>query len=793
LSGVHVLDLSDGVAGSYCAKLLHGAGAQVTKVEPPGGHPLRRWSTSGSVGSDGDADGVLFRHLAGGQRSVVVDLDSDAGRERILHLVASADVLVESYRTGMLADLGLGPQRLWEANRGLTVVSITPFGQAGPRCGDTRSEFLLQAAVGALDVHGEGVAPLAVGGRLGEWAAGAYAATGALAARARTHRTGHGERVDVSTFECLAVTFLSYPTLFASFPGGSRTASFLMVPGIEACKDGYVGLATITVQQWHDVLAMIERTDLVATRPEWNDQKVRQRELATVRAEIGPWFLGRTQAEILERAAAFRVPAAPVSSGASVSSLPQVVARRLFRPNPRGEFPDPRPPFRSNRTKPQPPEAAPSLGAHDRTPIAGTLTSRPAQRPKTDAVELPLEGVRILDLTAFWAGPFGTQYLATLGADVIKIESVQRPDPMRFSVSVPPTTEQWYEQGSLFNAINLNKRGVTLDLSRTEGRDLFLRLAAIADVVVENFTPRVMENFGLTYETLREVRRDIVMLRMPGWGLEGPWRDRPAFASTMEQASGIAWTTGRSDGPPELPGLCDPLTGVHAAFAVLAALEERRRTGEGQQVELAMLDLAVNVSVEQTLEHAAYGYRMERQGNRGSAAAPQGVYSTVDHAWLALAVGTDDQWQALCQILGIAELADDVSLARAPGRHAAHDRIDSAVARWSAGQTLAEALGELRRAGVPAEAVASAYEIDQEPQMISRGFWEEVSHPVVGTYRYPGWPMRLSGGPDRWYRRPAPLLGQHNQEVLRGLLGLTDHELASLRSKAIIGDRLAPR
>ena len=188
--------------------------------------------------------------------------------------------------------------------------------------------------------------------------------------------------MDVSTFECLAVTFLSYPTLFASFPGGSRTASFLMVPGIEACKDGYVGLATITVQQWHDVLAMIERTDLVATRPEWNDQKVRQRELATVRAEIGPWFLGRTQAEILERAAAFRVPAAPVSSGASVSSLPQVVARRLFRPNPRGEFPDPRPPFRSNRTKPQPPEAAPSLGAHDRTPIAGTLTSRPAQRPE---------------------------------------------------------------------------------------------------------------------------------------------------------------------------------------------------------------------------------------------------------------------------------------------------------------------------------------------------------------------------------------------------------------------------
>jgi crotonobetainyl-CoA:carnitine CoA-transferase CaiB-like acyl-CoA transferase len=566
-----------------------------------------------------------------------------------------------------------------------------------------------------------------------------------------------------------------------------------MVPGIEACNDGYVGLATITVQQWHDVLAMIERTDLIETRPEWNDQKVRQRQLAKVKAEIGPWFLGRTQAEILDLAAAFRVPAAPVSSGAFVTSLPQVVARQVFRPNPRGGFPDPRPPFRTNRTTPQPAEAAPRLGAHDQAPIIGTLSSQPRQLPKTDAIELPLEGVRILDLTAFWAGPFGTQYLATLGADVIKIESVQRPDPMRFSVTVPPTTEQWYEQGSLFNAINLNKRGVTIDLSRAEGRHLLLRLAATADVVVENFTPRVMENFGLTYETLREVREDVIMLRMPGWGLEGPWRDRPAFASTMEQASGIAWTTGRPDGPPELPGLCDPLTGVHAAFVVLAALEERRRTGEGQQIELAMLDLAVNVSVEQTLEHAAYGHLMERQVNRGPAAAPQGVYPTFDHAWLALAVGSDDEWQALCRILGKADLADDVSLAGAAGRHAGHDRIDEVVASWSAVRTLAEALSELRRAGVPAEAVASGYEIDQEPQMISRGFWEEVCHPVVGTYRYPGWPMRLSGGPDRWYRRPAPLLGQHNEEVLQGLLGLTRDELASLRERAIIGDRLVQR
>ncbi len=794
LTGVRVLDLSDGIAGSYCTKLLAGVGAQVTKVEPPGGHPLRRWSASGSVGVDGDPDGVLFRHLAGGQRSAVIDLERDDGRGRLVDLATSVDILVESFPAGRLADLGMVPKRLWDANRELTVVSITPFGQEGPRSGDPRSEFLLQAAMGALDVHGEGVAPLAVGGRLGEWATGTYAAAGALAARARTHRTGQGEWVDVSTLECLAVTLLSYPTLYARFPGGSRTASFLMVPGIEACKDGYVGLATITVQQWHDVLAMIERPDLIAARPEWNDQKVRQRELATVKAEIGPWFLGHTQAEILELAAAFRVPAAPISSGASVTDLPHVVARDLFRPNPRGQFPDPRPPFRSNRTTPQPAEPAPGLGAHNKAPFpVGRRKQQPQPTPRNEEGGLPLEGVRVLDLTAFWAGPFGTQYLATLGADVIKIESVQRPDPMRFSVTVPATSEQWYEQGSLFNAINLNKRGITLDLSRSEGRELFLRLVATADVAVENFTPRVMENFGLTYEVLQRVRSDIIMVRMPGWGLEGPWRDRPAFASTMEQASGIAWMTGRPDGPPELPGICDPLTGVHAAFAVLAALEQRRRTGEGQQVELAMLDLAVNVAVEQVLEHAAYGHVVERRGNQGPAAAPQGVYPTVDHAWLALAVGTDEEWQALCRVLGNPALADDVRLRRASRRRSDHDRIDRELTSWSAAKTLDDALSELQHAGVPSEAVASAYEIDQEPQMSSRGFWEDVCHPVAGTYRYPGWPMRLSGGPHKWYRRPAPLLGQHNEEVLRGLLGLTDGELFSLRDKAVVGDRLLQR
>jgi crotonobetainyl-CoA:carnitine CoA-transferase CaiB-like acyl-CoA transferase len=560
-----------------------------------------------------------------------------------------------------------------------------------------------------------------------------------------------------------------------------------MVPGIERCKDGFVGLATITVQQWHDVLAMMARSDLVE-RSEWNDQRTRQRHRAEVCAEMNPWLMEHTVEEILELAAAFRVPAAPIGNGANVTRLPHLVRRHLFQPNPRGGFPDPRPPFRTTRTSPQATRASPGLGEHNNAGFDATAVTPRGRDSRRGGDGSTLEGVRVVDLTSFWAGPFATQYLATLGADVIKVESAQRPDPMRFNVSVPMTTDQWYERGSLFLSVNLNKRGVTLDLTQSRGRELLLDLVATADVVIENFTPRVMEQFGLTYDTLRSVRPDLVYLRMPGWGLEGPWRDRPAFASTMEQTSGMAWITGWRDGPPMLAGICDALAGVHGAFAVLAALDQRRRTGEGQQIELAMLDMSVNIAVEQVLEYVAYGHLMEREGNRGPTAAPQGVYPCAQpDSWLALAVETPGEWRALCRAMANPQLEADERLASLGGRRAAHDRIDREITSWSENRTLDDALAALRAAGVPAEPVASPCDIDHEEQMLARGFWEEIDHPVVGRQRYPGWPMRMSGVQGRWHRSAAPLLGQHTEEVLREVLGVSDAQLEDLRTTNVIG------
>jgi crotonobetainyl-CoA:carnitine CoA-transferase CaiB-like acyl-CoA transferase len=371
----------------------------------------------------------------------------------------------------------------------------------------------------------------------------------------------------------------------------------------------------------------------------------------------------------------------------------------------------------------------------------------------------------------------------------VKVESTQRPDPMRYSVRVDPSVDQWYEQGAIFQSANLNKRSVTLDLSEARGRDLALRLAARSDVVVENFTPRVMEHFDLSYDDLRAVNPRIIMVRMPGFGLEGPWRERPGFAATMEQVSGLAWITGYTDGLPSIPGICDPLAGMHAAFAVLTALEHRARTGEGQLIELAMIDLAANLVVEQVLEHSVYGSLMDRQGNHQPGSGHQGVYACLEpDQWVALRVASDEAWRGLRGACGSPVWSLDARLDTAAGRSECADLLDAELASWVAGLSQKEALSRLRAAGVDAEGVVHAYDVDLDDQMNARGYWEEVTHPIVGPKRFPAWPMRFASRTSPWFRRPAPLLGQHNSEVL-GNLGLTEVEVAVLAAEGIIGTR----
>jgi len=314
--------------------------------------------------------------------------------------------------------------------------------------------------------------------------------------------------------------------------------------------------------------------------------------------------------------------------------------------------------------------------------------------------------------------------------------------------------------------------------------------------VAENASPRVLDNFDLTYERLRRRNPRLVLLRMPAWGLDGPWRERPGFAGNVEQASGIAWLTGYADAP-IVAQACDPIAGMHAAFALLLALEVRRRTGAGQMVEVPLVEPALNVAAGQVVEWSAYGALLVRDENRSPFASPQGLYrcrpsrDSRDPAWLALAVTDDAQWQALCRALGDPTWRRDPALDEAPGRRAAHDAIDAALGLWCAARYALDAEQALVAAGVPAAAGMNAHFLLDNVQLAHRGFFEVLPHPVTGPTPYPGLPMRFSNLGVGLHRSPPPTLGQHNDEVLGGELGVSREELARLREAQVIGERPA--
>lgn len=773
---LRVLDLSSNIAGPYCTKLLADAGADVVKVEGPAGDPLRRWSATGA--DLGGEDGALFRYLNTSKRSVLGALGDGA----VDDLVDQADVLVED-----LGPDGLDVAGLQAAHPSLVVVSISPFGATGPWADRPATEFTLQAWCGSTGSRGTpDRPPIAAGGRIGEWMAGAYAAVGAVAAWRGARRTGRGEHVDVSMFECMTVTMNTFASVFSSFLGVDPPPAptpTIELPSIEPTADGYVGFCAIARQQFQDFLVLIDKPELLADDA-LASVNVRVKRMDEFLGWVRAWTRTRTTDEIIDVASAMRIPVAPVLDGRTVVDHGQFVARGSFVQGPHG-FTQPRIPYRIGDVAPRPFAPAPTLGQDTGTvdwpatapstdPEAATTgtTATPAPAEATEAA-LPLAGVRIVDFTAFWAGPAATQVLGALGADVVKVESIQRPDGMRFTSVKPPKVDQWWEWGPVFHGANANKRSVTLDLNRPEGHDLVLRLIAGADAVVENFSPRVMENFGLGWETIHAAAPRTVMMRMPAFGLDGPWRDRTGFAQTMEQLTGMAAVTGYPDGPPVLPrGAVDPLAGMHAVVALLAALDARDRSGQGMLVESTLAEAALNIAAEPVVEQSAYGRLLTRQGNASPVADPQGVFACRDDQWLAVSAVTDEHRAALESLLGTA--ADEAALTAWCG----HRQVDDAAA-------------ELLALGVPSAVVVHPAAIDRNPQHTARGFFEPVDHPVTGHHRLPSLPFRFAGHVPSWLRTPPPTLGQHNDEVLRELLGLTDDDLAALRDAAVIGERPA--
>jgi len=770
LGHLRVVEVSSGIAASYCGRALADAGAQVTLIEPPDGHALRRWSSV-----VGGRPGLLFDFLVQGKRCIRQADPWDSPE------LAEADIVIEDATAATAAGTESGA-----AQRGQVVVSISPFGRNGPWRERPASEFTIQALCGSTGRRGfPGREPVYAGGELGEWAAGSYAAAAAVCfAQVQSPSGGRATRrpgvhVDVSVLEASSLVLQAYWSVDLQLRGSlPRTLRAPMIPSIEPSADGFVGFSTITAEQFQGFLCMVERPDLaddVSLLLPLNREQRRDELLAA----IHQWTTQHTTAEIVELATALRIPVAPIGNGANLPTNDQFAQRGVYSPGPLGTT-QPRIPYQITPYEEEEELSPPK--------IAAAHPGRALAEPR-----LPLEGLKVADFTAFWAGPSATHLLASLGAEVIKIESIQRPDGMRFT-SAKPDDERFYEWGTVFHAINTNKRSVTLDLTEPEGVEIAGQLIAWADVVIENFSARVMEAFGLGPEEIRRRNPRAVLVRMPAFGLSGPWRNRTGFAMTVEQASGMAWRTGYEGGPPmDVGGICDPLGGMHAVIAALAALAERERSGRGALVEVPLVEVALVMTAEEVLAYSEDGTLITRTGNHGPGAAPQGCYPCRDDEWLAVSVLNDQQWAALRAVLGSPPWAQDPALDHAPGRHDHRDALDRRLGAWCEAQD-ANALEELlSAAGVPAARVVRPSDILTNPQLRQRGFFERLTHEVVGSFDVPSLPFRAGAAPHGWHATPAPTLGQHNAEVLGTMLGISEADQQKLRDKGIIGQRLARR
>jgi crotonobetainyl-CoA:carnitine CoA-transferase CaiB-like acyl-CoA transferase len=782
LRDLRVIDLSTGIAGGYATKLLCDAGADVMKVEPPGGDPLRRFTASGRP-LEG-RDGPLFQFLAAGKRSAV----GVPGDAHVEELVADAHLVVESFETDVFE-----AARHVEQRSGLVVLSITPFGRTGPYAGRPATEFTVQAECGSIATRGlVSQPPIMAGGRTTEWVGGTFAAVAALAAVQRARAHGLGEHIDFSLLEVMNIAGTMYTDLLNSLLGRPNVegtpARSVELPSIEPTLDGWVGFNTNSRQQYRDFLLLIERPDLLADE-ELAKITGRWARMDEWNAAVRTFTTQHTTAEIVERAALLRIPVAPVNDGRSVKEHEQFVARGVWQKNPSGGFAQPRPPYRIDDQDPPMPRPTPRLGEH--TAKIEPPAARPIGRPARAGDRLPLEGIRVLDATAWWAGPTATGVLAALGADVIHLEAIQRPDGMRMAGgSFIGHLPSWWEYSHIFLAANTNKRGLTLNLADARGLALAKRLIATCDVFVENFSPRVIEQFGLDWESVHALSPKTILVRMPAFGLSGPWRDHVGFAQTMEQITGLAWLTGHPHDQPRIQrGPCDPLAGTHAAFATLVALAERERTGTGHLVECAMVEGALNAAAEQIVEHGAHDLVLQREGNRAPHAAPQNLYACRGREqWLALSVESDAQWQALVGVLDRPAWALASGLAHHAGRRAQHDLLDAELARWAADRDLDGTVAALCAAGVPAAPVVDPRTTYRHPQLAARGFYEVITHPIVGTHPVCAPPFRFASVA-RWLRSPAPSLGEHNREILGGLLGVADAEIDALAAAGVIGTR----
>ena len=806
LAGIRVVDIAGTVASGYCGKLFADHGAEVINLEPAAGFATRQLPPFVDAAASRSA---LHEYLSTGKHSVVPAPDHD---DLAARLCAGATVVLDGGGAELAsASLASIPVRS----------SLSWFGSSGPYAGFAGSDGLCFALSGLVKGMGsiEGP-PLMPTGYQAQILGGLAAYIGTLANVIGRERAPARPPVQLETsiFEA-AICFTEVAAVGYHNTGwaGRRMGINRFPPtyplGIFACRDGWLGVTALTPQQWQGFCRLLD-LDAFAAEPRYYSTAERLADSALLEPLIMARLRERSARETLLEGQRIGVPLALVPTMAELLEVDHLQIRGAFAPLTFADQPPyqvPVTPFRLRATPPRQGGVVSALGADTArvvTPLpvellpVEPLTGEPLpgeprrQRPTapgaagaSDAPDPgPLVGIRVIDLSMGWAGPLAARHLADLGADIIKVESCERFDWWRSWEATPEwIASDGAEKSVSFNTMNRGKRAITLDFEDPDGRALLLQLVAGAHAVVENFSAGVLPKFGLDYAALKAVNPALVMVSMPAFGAAGPWKPFRAYGSTVEHASGLPHLNGSAGDPPTMHHVAygDPVAGLNGAAALLTALRHQARTGEGQFVDLSQVECLLPLAVHGILAQSATGSPPPRMGNDSRWHAPHGVYPCAgDDAWIAIQVFDEAQWRAL-QIEAGAPLADFGDL---QDRLQRREALNAALAVWTGELDARALMTRLQAAGVPAAAVSDARALFEDPHLQARGYWQWLQRPVVGLQPNPSAAYREAGRPYR-IRTPSPTLGQHNEAVLGGLLGLSAEAMAALAARGIIGTR----
>jgi crotonobetainyl-CoA:carnitine CoA-transferase CaiB-like acyl-CoA transferase len=720
-------------------------------------------------------------------------------------LVAGADIVVHDLGPAAAAAKGLTYDELAAGSTGLVVCSFTPFGATGPYADHAAEEIttIHASSWGNLSPSAAtdpDLPPLKAPGHHSTLIVANIAAAATLAAFDRAERTGVGDHVDFSVFAASAKITETAPA-GASFQGddASRLGVKSVVPwGTYRCRDGRVQLICPEQAQWESLLRLMGD-------PEWalpgvfDDNELRRENADLVELYLGEWAADQTVQDVYHRAQAARLCLSPVNTMSQLDADPHVAARGFFAETPDG-LRVPGAGFQLDRPWWALRRSAPTVGQHDGEgwldgPEAGRTERRggPSTGPSTTEASSagprrPLDGVRVCDFTWIWAGPMCTQILAHLGADVIRLESPDHLCLFRRLPFNPPQTPLTPDSDGLFQTYNSDKRSLGIDLGADRGREVINRLIARSDVVIDNFAVGTMAELGFGLDDVRAINPNAVVVSLSGYGQTGPSAGYMAYGPAGGAFSGLYAANGYEGGPPYETGIAigDPGTGITAAWATVAALTARRRTGTAARVDVAMVEAIAATVGELWMEYVTTGRDPAPRGNRDPLWAPHGAYPAAgDDRWVTIACTSDDSWRALCGEIDPA-LAGDPRFATSGARKANEDALDEVIGGWTAALDPWEVTRRLQAVGVAAFPSLSALDLwSGDPQLQAIGMLERPPHPVTGSQVVPGVPWRLTNGPNG-LRRAAPCLGEHTDEVLVGLLGLTTAEVEELAEAGVV-------